>query len=340
MQHKNSLETDLLKDTLALILRTQGKHVLNPPENSSEDFSLKCERLAKEVLFTSTEEEQNRTHKEIRRLLSQTIKEEAQAYFLLKREVNRSLSGFIEQLKRALGARLELDSDVIRTLQEAERSASTNDLATIKTVIKTMGENVRASIFKHREEETERFAKLESELRGMRSQLRETTAKLSVDTLTGLFNRKALDNFLAFLIYSYRKTFSVFMIDLDHFKEINDNFGHLVGDLVLQAVSKTLVRTFLRKDDFVARYGGEEFVAICKGTGKDEAQIIGERTRKSVENMTVDVKGVQISVTCSIGFTIFRESDLAHTILERADMALYRAKRTGRNRVVSSGPDD
>lgn len=163
-----------------------------------------------------------------------------------------------------------------------------------------------------------------------------------VDSLTGAFNRRFLDSRLPEEIERhrrYRRCLSVLMVDIDHFKAVNDNRGHLVGDRVLIRVSE-LCREELRITDHFVRFGGEEFVAVLPETTRDEAIVIAERVRERVEQTPVDADDEPVSVTVSIGVAgMHGESANPDGLLERADSALYRAKNSGRNAVAADGQE-
>jgi diguanylate cyclase (GGDEF)-like protein len=125
----------------------------------------------------------------------------------------------------------------------------------------------------------------------------------------------------------------VLMIDLDHFTNVNRTFGHAGGDQALVAFAR-LARQQLRPDDLIARYGGEEFCALLRDVDEPEALQVAERLRAAISDLTVDVEGRPLRITASIGVAILRE-DL-HDAMRRADVALYRAKDRGRNRVESA----
>lgn len=149
------------------------------------------------------------------------------------------------------------------------------------------------------------------------------------DPLTGLNNRRALDETLAGQIAlraRYGFSFSLAILDVDHFKQVNDNYGHLAGDGMLQQVSK-LLESSVRETDFVARYGGEEFVILMAQTELDGACLLAERLRAKVAEET--------RVTLSGGVAAAREFESAGELLARADTALYQAKAAGRNQVYS-----
>lgn len=155
-----------------------------------------------------------------------------------------------------------------------------------------------------------------------------------IDALTGLLNRRSLEG-EANDRWRARSRFGVLFMDLDHFKSVNDSFGHEVGDRVLVAVAGVL-RSALRPGDVIARFGGEEFVALIAGAGPESVRLVGERLRRHVEEMPHFHRGPR-RVTISVGATVFdpeRSPEAPPEVLRRADVALYAAKRAGRNRVI------
>lgn len=127
---------------------------------------------------------------------------------------------------------------------------------------------------------------------------------------------------------------SVMLVDLDHFKSINDTYGHPFGDACLQAVSRALSETMGRSTDFVARYGGEEFAVLLAQTDGEGARIVAERLLQQVREVNLSYQGAPVRITCSIGVasTVPHGSELPEALIKRADDALYRAKHHGRNR--------
>jgi diguanylate cyclase (GGDEF)-like protein len=156
------------------------------------------------------------------------------------------------------------------------------------------------------------------------------------DSLTGLHNRRWLEEtYTRELKRSNDGNFnlSAFMLDIDHFKQVNDTYGHLAGDQVLIAVAKEITRC-LRPSDMPVRYGGEEFTVFLPNTTIDNAKVIAERLRSGVEKMHIALSsGEMINVTISVGFTERQSGDTVESIIKRADDALYHAKESGRNRI-------
>lgn len=158
--------------------------------------------------------------------------------------------------------------------------------------------------------------------------------KISItDSLTKLYNRTKTDKVIEEEILRMDRTrskFSVILFDIDHFKSVNDIHGHQVGDRVLMDMAQ-IVKRAIRKTDIVGRWGGEEFIIICTETDLDGAITVAEKVRQSIEEHRFEEVGV---VTCSFGVSESTRTDTPNTIVGRADEALYKAKKGGRNRVI------
>ncbi|MBP9721720.1 MAG: diguanylate cyclase [Gammaproteobacteria bacterium] len=156
------------------------------------------------------------------------------------------------------------------------------------------------------------------------------------DPLTGLHNRRYLEEYLSHEIIAskrYSKKFWIILVDIDHFKKVNDNFGHLAGDQVIKTIAKTFKNEF-RESDLISRWGGEEFLVLVKEIATDFIQIKCENLRKKIENTTVDYLGQEIKITVSIGIAEFEKPQTKEEMIQRADDALYEAKNTGKNKCV------
>ncbi len=159
----------------------------------------------------------------------------------------------------------------------------------------------------------------------------------ATDSLTGLSNRRHIEPQLAGETARARRhqaTFSVLMADLDHFKRVNDRYGHDAGDEVLREVARRL-REMLRTEDRPARWGGEEFLVLLTDTELDQAEIVAEKLRAGIADTPIEVNGHSIDMTISIGVAQHQGEDDPLDLIRRADQALYRAKDEGRNRVCA-----
>ncbi|MDD1506364.1 GGDEF domain-containing protein [Pseudomonas sp. CNPSo 3701] len=181
----------------------------------------------------------------------------------------------------------------------------------------------------------DRVASMEVEAKGFRDHLEEQRQKALLDPLTGLPNRAAwterLDLELARL-QRYGGDLLLAVLDIDHFKRINDDYGHLAGDKVLKIIAGELFKR-LRKTDFIARFGGEEFVLLIPSTPMDGGLKLLDTLRAAIENCPFHFKGERVTITLSGGISAFSSAERSEQVFERADQALYRAKRGGRNRI-------
>jgi diguanylate cyclase (GGDEF)-like protein len=185
-----------------------------------------------------------------------------------------------------------------------------------------------------------RILDLEKSLRESLAELREHSIR---DHLTGAYNRGYLDQYLEHEIqraYRYRHPLSLIMCDLDHFKLVNDTYGHQIGDQVLKQCVVTLRNSVRQNIDWLARYGGEEFVIILPETDADGFQVVAERMRSMIAFCPEDTENGIIKISASFGtVTFFPDADSGHQsgpdLIQRADKCMYQAKQRGRNQVVS-----
>jgi len=152
------------------------------------------------------------------------------------------------------------------------------------------------------------------------------------DQLTGLYNRYKLDEIFSKEItrsQRYKNSFGIIIVDIDNFKSINDNYGHLIGDKVLVEIA-TVLKTSIRDTDAVGRWGGEEFLIICPEANENGSTVIAQKIRSNIESYEFNTIG---KVTVSLGISIYKETDTGDSLLIRADEALYISKKNGKNQV-------
>ncbi|OZG74628.1 GGDEF domain-containing protein [Hahella sp. CCB-MM4] len=222
----------------------------------------------------------------------------------------------VEQLK--LSVNTNLDSILVTLTQfmnkESERDA---------------GLNAELENLQHR------LRQLESESRDMQKQLVEEQQRAITDILTGLPNRMAYEQRAQQEFERWRRyknPLTLVVVDIDKFKTVNDTYGHLAGDKVIQLIGKEISRR-IRKTDFIARYGGEEFVILLPETDVETAVTVMEKTREMVSRLPFHFRNARVQVTISIGICGFSGNANLNGVFEMADKALYRAKLNGRNRV-------
>jgi diguanylate cyclase (GGDEF)-like protein len=158
------------------------------------------------------------------------------------------------------------------------------------------------------------------------------------DALTGLNNRAAFDASLARevdLSQRQHSPLSLIILDIDHFKTVNDSYGHSAGDLALKTLAESLTHS-LRRSDIAFRYGGEEFSLILSNTDKEAAHVVAERIRTAITQLRCDDGTRSFGMTISLGVTELQQGENAASLFDRADQALYQAKHTGRNKTITA----
>ena len=276
------------------------------------------------------------------------------------KQLNERLEAFQGHLQVAseghadssLAAR-ELDTQIreqVDGLQSSVQDAA--DLDSLKQVLESHLEGLLGTMDEHqqqrdlREQEVaarlkglaERVAHMEQEAQGYREHLEVQRQKALIDPLTGLPNRAAWSERLDYEVNAWHQrgnSLSLAMLDLDHFKRINDGYGHLAGDKVLKIIANVLSKR-LRPTDFIARFGGEEFVLLMPDSALADALAVGEVLREAIAACPFHFKGEPVTITVSMGVAQFQAGERSDLALKRADEALYRAKAAGRNQVQAA----
>lgn len=261
-------------------------------------------------------------------------------YLTLSSQKNRESQQEASQLETGIQtsiAEIKQQVDQSKTIEELTAKINQN-LGNIAERIKTYRANEEARANEYEEKvKTLQESLIESE-RGMeevKSMLSFQQVKINQDSLTGLPNRAAYDDHLLQAYQRWQRNFgdlALGIADIDHFKTINDNYGHLAGDKVLKKVA-LMFKNAIRKVDFIARYGGEEFIFIFERTPEKEARSILETLRKNIEECQFFYHDKKVDVTVSFGLTSLKKGDDLETLFMRADSAMYQAKKGGRNRV-------
>ncbi|WP_287031124.1 diguanylate cyclase [Pseudomonas sp. UBA6310] len=279
------------------------------------------------------------------------------------RQLNERLASFQGSLVDAqegyvdgLASARELDSDLRQQVTGLHSSVQeANDLSGLKQVIESRLEGLLHTMDEYqrqrdqREEQiagrlqtlVERVASMAQEAKGFRENLEEQRQKALVDALTGLPNRAAWNERLEIegaRWQRYGGELLMAVLDIDHFKRINDEYGHLAGDKVLKIIAGELAKR-VRVTDFIARFGGEEFVLLMPSTPMEGGLKLLDVLRTAIEACPFHFKGQPVTITLSGGLAAYNAGEVAEQVFERADQALYRAKRGGRNRIENERYD-
>jgi diguanylate cyclase len=257
---------------------------------------------------------------------------------LLVQDVQSGTEDLIKKVfSEMLGANKSADKYGSRLENFAEQLANAKGLGEMAKVIKEMTDDTKSMVESTRAMQ-EKLDEAANETQALRLKLQLTEEDAATDGLTGLNNRKAFDREMESLYKKYQRAgvgFSLLVLDIDFFKKFNDDYGHQVGDLVLETVGAILHKG-LKGGDFPARYGGEEFVVILPETSLDAATIVAEQLRIQFSVKKAIAPGAEKplrKITVSIGAAEINNTDTIRSIIERADKALYLAKHSGRNNV-------
>ena len=335
----------------AVLERLAGQ--LHLPENS--EFSARVTGAVRRLGQNLSLNELYELEQEIFTLLADFRKEIARDRGILNGLLFEVARELVETEKEFLSSLLQDQGDcqtgaLTFTEDLKEQVSQIEDTLTYETNVERLRELVinklgviRKRIAERRKLEENRTKDFEARISSLRIRLEKNNEELvciqrkaEEDPLTGILNRRALMGRLEEYLEEFKTLRSArcfIMLDLDHFKNINDRYGHLNGDKVLAAIGKCL-KSRLRKHDLTFRYGGEEFSIILSNLSMDEAGSVAEQLRLMVENLEFVYKEERIPVTISLGVTDFRPGDTPDDIIGRADAALYKAKEQGRNQVV------
>ncbi len=268
-------------------------------------------------------------------------------------EVQEFLTNARQDEIQSKASQQQLDQDVRQELRDIRESVDKRtEMDKLKLDIEGMINRIASSVDKfqndqkqRRDQVYERIETLANRMESMESEASELKNSLELqrlealkDSLTELPNRASYDEYINNEFSRWKRhgrPVSLAIIDIDHFKSINDTLGHLRGDKVLKLVAREISRR-VRQEDFVARYGGEEFVVVLPETPLDAALEAMDKVRKAVADCPFNFNQQPIPVSASVGIAEFEAGDTIETCFERADKALYEAKRTGRNRSVRS----
>jgi diguanylate cyclase len=230
-----------------------------------------------------------------------------------------------------------------RSLYHANQSINEagSDLSSLRVIV---SELIRASesIMTSNEALSQQLKSGSMEIEQLQRDIEIIRTQALTDPLTGVANRKSFDEGLAKALNDHRdpgRSVGLLMIDVDFFKKVNDDYGHLVGDRVLRYIADTLTES-VKGRDIVARYGGEEFSVILRGTTQAGAMVVAEQIREAIESAKLkrgDSDEIMYNFTVSVGVACGQSKCQPEQLIEAADKALYRCKREGRNRVIYGG---
>ena len=279
-------------------------------------FLAATDEKAQEII----EEQQLNDHKEVHDQQGQSL------------SVMKELATMIDKLDQVTGEHTEKLDNHLLNLKEYEELSDLNQLK------REISEELNLVLSTNHEIHSNIIDAQET-VKRLQSKMEEVADMATVDELTGLYNRRALFSRLSeehSRAERYGQGFTLLLIDIDDFKNVNDEYGHQVGDGILRGLGAFL-RQNLRDSDFPSRFGGEEFIGLLPATDIDHAVQAGNKIRQLLSQSTLNSKRMDVSlqISVSIGVAAFASGDDIDNLIKRADDALYLAKRQGKNRIVT-----
>ncbi|MDH5427950.1 MAG: GGDEF domain-containing protein [Nitrospirota bacterium] len=332
-------------ESLGRILRCLGRHSFDLEERSEEEIEKEFERWAMHVLvgmsIRGNEEEGDeggirRDWGELTKFVNRHRQQEKSYVNRNLQDVRNVLWEFTNTVGRAIVEDQESDQQVDKYLVQLRTATEGGSFTEVKQALLSVVQGINSVIDERKKRQQERVKLLGEKLRAVEKELGSARKEMVLDPLTRLYNRGALNLQLERTVnmsFFSETPACVFMVDIDHFKMINDTHGHPAGDAVIQQLADRLVSTFPRKSDFVARYGGEEFCVLLHGANLELCQRLGDRLLEAVRREPFGYQDLIIPATVSVGLAALRSGDTVLTWLERADHALYQAKEGGRNQL-------
>ncbi len=336
-------------DAAAEMLRALGRHAFPIGEEDAGSIGKAFERCAEHVLVVApldtssrNDEAQPSSKRQWRRVVRFVAdhRKKEQAYVERStKEAREAIWALVDGLGRACVEHGKADQTLRSQAARLGQATAAESLTDIKREATAFAATVVAFLEQQNQRLQEQTRDLRERLARLETQLDEAKREGGTDALTRLANRRVFDATLAqqtALATVTGRPLSLVLFDVDHFKAVNDRYGHPAGDQVLREIADAAIRAFPRRTDVVSRYGGEELAVILPDTTGASARMLAERMLSAIRSHVVDVGGARVSVTVSAGVAGFTFGDGPAELIAIADRRLYVAKQSGRDRVVEN----
>jgi diguanylate cyclase len=341
---------EMALDTLAGILRSMGDYALEQEGVDIPTFRNLAEAWAKHVTLATSppgapEDDGKarggrREWEGVRRFVREYCRSSAKRAADVTTDLRQAIWVFISHLRQAFTQDQDTDGRLLMQMERLEQLVEGSQTADLKREVMDAVTMLKSILEERAQRHQKQLQVLGAQVRSLGHELESARRESETDPLTRICNRKAFDEFLARTVeihQTFGDPMSMLIVDIDHFKTINDSNGHITGDEVLQQVANAVVKVFLRKNDFVARIGGDEFAVILRETRLEDACALAERVVSRVRSLLIATSsGQKLNVTVSIGLAQVVTGEDEKAWFERTDRFLYNAKQAGRDRAASS----
>lgn len=328
---KETIYKDMLNMLFSLMDISAGGEAANKYKKDLQD-------VKQNIMFKSDAIESIDIRQQLKTLIS--AKETIEDGYIdsLNNKLNKAIKALVYGINTFSASHIKY-SDVFKEhLEEIDSMAQNIDVDTVSKQLIAISIKMKNSVSnmqKRLDQYEQKVKEASGTIQELQDKIKEARANLIVDQLTKIYNRRGLMHFIKLerdRALRYKTPFSIIMSDIDHFSNVNNTYGHLVGDKVLQMFCST-IKSIVRDVDILTRYGGEEFILILPSTGVGSAFEVSEKLRAAVSKLKFQYKGENFQITSSFGVAQFRETDSVKSLIKRVDDALYRAKST-RNKTV------
>ncbi len=336
------LDVDECLDALAAALRTWGRLSLELPNCASRETSDLFEGWARHALLGEPPPEGLQSSKtarswaDLNRFVRRQRTEERDRVLSNLEDLHEVLWLLIDSLGKAATADRRGDGRVRERLEALRTAARSEDTGKLRAEANATAHAVEGVIDVRAARHRAQIELLSTKVEELSADLVDAQRKGAQDDLTGAYNRSAIDDYLNRVTRLGELIGSravLYLVDVDHFKWVNDRYGHLAGDEVLKQIVKRIRKVFGRREDFIGRYGGDEFIVVTQSRSAEEASNNGERILMAVRDVEIPFEGDTVRVSASIGGAMLVPGDDPKSWIARGDGAMYEAKRSGRCRV-------
>ncbi len=339
-------------DTVSNMLHVMGSESFAiDDEIDTIDFQALCAAFARHVANGSPvpawdvpqDPDGRRAWNRVRRFFADRRKAETRFVAERLRDYRDIVDELVSGLRNVVQRDRRTEDTICQRLEFVQLAVDAGDVTRIRDALAETVQEVEETFADQKRDYEKRLTELNDRMASLRQDLVDAREEMQRDSLTDAFNRGAFDQAIQRNLNMHhvlQQPVTLLLIDVDHFKNVNDRFGHAAGDEVLRKLGDCLARSFIRKSDFVARYGGDEFAVILPDTRAVHAGKLIDGFLRRAKAIRLDSGADDALVTCSVGYTELQDEDTVEALMVRADKALYKAKSAGRNRAEFVARDD